>query len=62
MRHPILRGVTPLAMADEYALESAVNQLIAEAEMMGDDGFDGERASRAEALAIIGHELRRRAE
>lgn len=60
MRHNELRMVTPLSAADETSLEAAVDRLTAEAEMAGDYGYDGERASRAEALAIIGHELRRR--
>lgn len=60
MRHYILRRVTPLVQASTDDLERGVNDLIMEAEVMGDEGYDGIRASRAEALAIIGHELRRR--
>lgn len=60
MRHDALGTVTPLTNAGDQELENAVDALIAEAEMAGDFGYDGERASRAEALAVIGHELRRR--
>lgn len=61
MRHMALNRVTPLVNASDFDLESAVDQITSEAEMAGDYGYDGERASRAEALAILGHELRRRA-
>lgn len=60
MRHEILRMVTPLQAQTDERLEDAVDSIIAEAEMAGDYGYDGERASRAEALAILSHELRRR--
>lgn len=61
MRHPALRMLGSLRTAAVSQIEDAVDLIIAEAEMAGDYGYDGERASRAEALAILGHELRRRA-
>lgn len=60
MRHEALRTVTPLISAMDYQLEHAVDLLIAESEMAGDYVYTDEQAARAEALAIIGHELRRR--
>lgn len=62
MQHDALRNVTPLQSATDWELEQAVDLIMAESELAGDYGYDGERASRAEALAIIGHELRRRSE
>lgn len=61
MRHKILSEVTPLSSASTSLLKAAMDTLITEsesdigiAEILGDSG---ERASRAEALALIGHEL-----
>lgn len=58
MIHHLLRSLPSLSSASDEDLESVVDALIQEAQWA--DHKD--QAERAEALAILGHELRRRNE
>lgn len=55
MRHPALYAIGPLSQADDWQLENVVDLLVHEAET--DTGMQVERA---EALALLSHEFRRR--
>ena len=60
-RHPIFESfIYDLKSVSDQTLENAVDQLIVESQSSWGE-FDGATAQRAEALAIIGHEMRRRA-
>lgn len=60
MQHQVLQNIPSLQHAPEDSLEQAVDVLIREAGQESYSTHNGERAARAEALAILSHELRRR--
>lgn len=59
MKHPALKNLGSLQSQSEEILELAVDALIAESEYGFDDYMEA-RIARAEALAILAHEFRRR--
>lgn len=60
-RHPIMDRFLSLAEAHDGDLEQAVDDLLAESAMSWGD-YDGQIAMRAEALAVLSHEFRRRSD
>lgn len=59
-RHPVLSSIGSLRYATDDQLENAVDILMMEAENSSFCQDASERAARAEALAILSHEFRRR--
>ena len=64
MRHPVFDVIDSLSDATDEALENAVDEIISEAKYAhspfgGGFGLE-DQAARAEALAILAHEFRRR--
>jgi len=58
MRHQVLQDIGPLKGASDEALEQAVDVLVSEEQFTM--ASIKEQIARAEALAILAHEFRRR--